>query len=69
MNHTPLEEVAKELARMSSGRVILRRDDSHPDVYLSGVFKVDDPQNIILALRAANLHALHIPGIATLIYQ
>lgn len=69
MNHTPLDKVASELSRMSSGRVILRQDGTYPEMYLSGVFKVSDPDAILSALRAANLHAVRIPGVATIIYR
>lgn len=68
LNHTPISEVAALLARMSAGRVILRDRPVQADVHLSGVFKIDDPDAVVSALRSAGVQAMRVAGVVTIIY-
>lgn len=68
LNHTPIGEVAALLGRMSPGRVILRDGPVQADVHLSGVFKVDDPDAVVTALRSAGVQAMRVAGVVTIIY-
>jgi len=69
MNHTPLAKVIDELGRLSPGRIIVR-DESLRDLRLSGVFKADEPETILAALRSTlGLRTFRVPGLATVIYR
>jgi len=64
-----LGAVAEELDRMRPGRVLVT-DESLRKLVLSGVFRADDPDAIIGALRdALGVKTTTIPGLATLIHR
>ena len=68
LNHTPLADVAEALSRMTTGRVVLRESEANAGIFLTGVFRVDNPDAVVSALRSAGVNAVHIAGLATVIY-
>lgn len=69
LDQAPLGRVIDELARMQPGRVMMT-DNSLRQLKLTGVFKADDPDAIVEALRSAlGLRTVTVPGLATLVFR
>jgi len=69
LDRAPLSRVIEELNRLSPGRVVVT-DDALQRLPLSGVFRADDPEHILEALRTAlGVKTTRIPGFATLIHR
>jgi transmembrane sensor len=69
LDQAPLGRVIDELARMQPGRVMMT-DNSLRQLRLTGVFKADDPDAIVEALRSAlGLRTLTVPGFATFVFR
>jgi len=69
LHQAPLGRVIDELERMRPGRVMVT-DARLRQLTISGVFRVDDPDSIVEALRSAlELRTFSVPGLATLIYR
>lgn len=68
-DRVPLAEVAVALDRMSKGRVLIP-DETLRGLTLSGVFRADDPDAVLDALRSAlGIRTTVLPGMATLIHR
>ena len=69
LNQAPRGKVIDELARMQPGRILMP-DNSLRQLRLTGVFKADNPEAIVDALKSAlGLRTLTVPGFATFIYR
>ncbi|GBD47831.1 FecR family protein [Methylopila sp. Yamaguchi] len=69
LDAAPLGAVADELARRAPGRVVIP-DPSLRALRLSGVFRTDDPDAVLEAMRTAlGLKTLAIPGLAVIVYR
>ena len=69
LDAAPLGRVADELDRMSPGRVVIP-DAGLRALTLSGVFRVDEPEAVLEAMRSAlGLRTLTVPGLATVVYR
>ncbi|WP_261404539.1 FecR family protein [Chenggangzhangella methanolivorans] len=69
LDAAPLEDVFREIARMAGGRVIAPQAEVRA-LRLSGVFRAEDPQALIEALRSGlGLRTASAPGLATLVYR
>ncbi|MGQ9370131.1 FecR family protein [Azospirillum sp. ST 5-10] len=68
-DRAPLGEVAAALDRLSGGRVLVAGGDLQ-GMALSGVFRADDPDAVLDALRSAlGVRTTTVPGIATVIHR
>ncbi|MFD1702305.1 FecR family protein [Methylopila henanensis] len=69
LDAAPLADVATELARLEPGRLLIP-DPKLAALRLSGVFRADDPDAIVEAMRAGlGLKAMSLPGVATVLYR
>lgn len=69
LDSAPLDEVFREMARMTGVRFVAPQSDVRA-LRLSGVFKADDPQALLEALRhGLGLRMVSAPGFATLVYR
>jgi transmembrane sensor len=69
LDRAPLSRVVEELNRLAIGRIVMT-DDALGRLPLSGVFRADDPEHILGALRSAlGVKTTRIPGFATLIHR
>lgn len=69
LDAAPLGAVADELARRASGRLVIP-EPSLRALRLSGVFRADDPDAVVEAMRTAlGLKTLAIPGLAVVVYR
>ncbi|GLK80332.1 FecR family protein [Methylopila turkensis] len=69
LDAAPLADVATELARLEPGRLLIP-DPKLAALRLSGVFRADDPDAIVEAMRAGlGLKTVSLPGVATVIYR
>ncbi|WP_020186549.1 FecR domain-containing protein [Methylopila sp. 73B] len=69
LDAAPLGAVADELARRAPGRVVIP-DPSLRALRFSGVFRADDPDAVLEAMRTAlGLRTLAIPGLAVVVYR
>lgn len=69
LDAAPLDEVFREMTRMTGGRFLAPQSDVRA-LRLSGVFKADDPEALIEAMRhGLGLRMVSAPGLATLVYR
>lgn len=69
LDAAPLRRVAEELQRMAPGRLVIA-DRELADLTLTGVFRADNPDAVLEAMRSAlGLKTLSVPGFATLVYR
>lgn len=68
-DRVPLSRVIEELNRLVPGRIVVT-EEALQELPLSGVFRADDPEAILGALRSAlGVKTTRIPGLATLIHR
>lgn len=69
LDAAPLDDVFREVARMAGGRIIAPQADVRA-MTLSGVFRADDPEALVEAMRRGlGLRTFSAPGLATLVYR
>lgn len=69
LDAAPLSDVFEELGRMAPGRVATLQQEVRA-MRLSGVFRADDPDALIEAMRTGlGLKTVSAPGFATLVYR
>lgn len=69
LNAAPFAKVVEELNRVSSERVVVA-SGSLDGLRLSGVFKINRPDELLAALRSSlGVKMLRVPGVATILYR